>query len=65
MDVDAEDTQAAPHGNRNKKAKPTPALEAKKPLTLKEKKGQEEASRLKAEAKAARKRLQAQNPKRG
>lgn len=65
MDVDAEDAQAAPHGNRNKKAKLTPGLETKKPLTLKEKKEQEETNRLKAEAKAARRRLQAQNARRG
>ena len=57
MDVDGED---APHGNRNKKAKPTPGLETKKPLALKEKKEQEETNRLKAEARAARRRLQAQ-----
>eukprot|EP00752_Nemacystus_decipiens_P001309 g1299.t1 len=60
MDVDGEDAQAAPHGNRNKKAKPTPGLEAKKPLVLKEKTEQEEEKRLRAEMKAARRRLQAQ-----
>lgn len=65
MDVDGEGAQAAFHGSRNKKTKPTPGLEAKKPLMLKEKKEQEEANRLKAEAKAARRRLQAQNVKRG
>ncbi|CAM9384621.1 unnamed protein product [Ectocarpus fasciculatus] len=65
MDVDPEQAQDQPSGNRNKKAKTTPGLETKKPLTLKEKKDQEEASRAKAEAKAARRRLQAQNARRG
>lgn len=53
--------EESPHGNRNKKAKITPTLEAKSPLALKEKKEQEEAVRAKAEAKAARRRLHAQN----
>lgn len=65
MDVDPEQAQSPLSGNRNKKAKTTPGLETKKPLTLKEKKEQEEANRAKAEAKAARRRLQAQNAKRG
>lgn len=63
MDVDGDAAQS-PTGNRNKKAKATPGLETKNPLTMKEKKEQEDASRAKAEAKAARKRLQAQNAKR-
>ncbi|CAM9277065.1 unnamed protein product [Ectocarpus sp. 4 AP-2014] len=65
MDVDPGQAQSPLSGNRNKKAKTTPGLETKKPLTLKEKKEQEEANRAKAEAKAARRRLQAQNSKRG
>ncbi|CAN0073498.1 unnamed protein product [Ectocarpus sp. 8 AP-2014] len=65
MDVDPEQAQSPLSGNRNKKAKTTPGLETKKPLTLKEKKEQEEANRAKAEAKAARRRMQAQNAKRG
>lgn len=51
MDVDPDSTQAQ-HGNRNKRAKTTPKLETKKPLTLREKKEQEELNRLKAEARA-------------
>ncbi|CAM9626059.1 unnamed protein product, partial [Ectocarpus sp. 12 AP-2014] len=65
MDVDPAQAQSPLSGNRNKKARTTPGLETKKPLTLKEKKEQEEANRAKAEAKAARRRLQAQNAKRG
>lgn len=63
MDVDSDNAQIQ-HGNRNKKSKATPGLEAKNPLALKEKKEQEEINRAKAEAKAARRRLQAQNAKR-
>ena len=66
MDVDP-DSVHAQHGNRNKRAKTTPKFETKKPLTLREKKEQEELNRIKAEARAeakAKRRMQALHSKR-
>ncbi|CAM9672821.1 unnamed protein product, partial [Laminaria digitata] len=67
MDADPDSVQAQ-HGNRNKRAKTTPKLEVKKPLSMREKKEQEELNRIKAEAraeaKAARRRMHALHSKR-